>query len=216
VLFQFDQHQAKYSLNDYLWKRCSIEAAAYDVTARALGTDETDCGRSRVYLIPSSLNTGEIARILREGYDVAQLNDGIQALLDQLQLDFLFIDTHPGVNEETLLSIAISDVLVLMMRPDNQDFQGTAVTVELARRLDVPEMFFVLNKVPVGTDVEALRQQVERTFRSTVAAMLPLNAEVARLGSGGIFSNQYPDHPYSQQLRQVVRRLLPGAVQKEV
>jgi hypothetical protein len=46
--------------------------------------------------------------------------------------------------------------------------------------------------------------------------MLPLNAEVARLGSGGIFSNQYPDHPYSQQLRQVVRRLLPGAVQKEV
>ena len=31
-----------------------------------------------MFLIPSSLRTGEIARILREGYDVALLNDGLQ------------------------------------------------------------------------------------------------------------------------------------------
>jgi septum site-determining protein MinD len=208
VLFEFDQKQATRSLNDYLWKRCKIEEAAYDVSSKVLGKDLTKEDRSRIYLIPSSLNTGEIARILREGYDVAQLNDGIQDLLQRLELDYLFIDTHPGVNEETLLSIAISDVLVLMMRPDNQDFQGTAVTVELARRLEVPEMFFVVNKVPAGVDYEALREQVESAFRAPVAAMLPLNAEVARLGSGGIFSNQYPHHPYSQALWQVARRLL--------
>ena len=39
------------------------------------------------------------------------------------------------MNEETLLSIAISDVFVLVLRPDHQDFQGTAVTVEVARKL---------------------------------------------------------------------------------
>ena len=62
------------------------------------------------------------------------------------------IDTHPGVNEETLLSIAISDLLLLVMRPDNQDFQGTAVTAELARRLEVKQMLLLVNKVPPSMD----------------------------------------------------------------
>jgi MinD-like ATPase involved in chromosome partitioning or flagellar assembly len=208
VLFNFDQDRAKRSLNDYLWKKCTIEEAAYDVSATVLPELQPHSDRPRVYLIPSSLNTGEIARILREGYDVAQLNDGIQELLQRLKLDYLFIDTHPGVNEETLLSIAISDVLVLMMRPDNQDFQGTAVTVELARRLEVPEMLIVLNKVPTGTDTESLRRDVESAFRAEVGAILPLSAEVARLASGGIFSTRFPDHPVSLELRQLAKRLV--------
>ena len=31
VLFNFDQQQAAHSLNDFLYKRCSIEKAAYDM-----------------------------------------------------------------------------------------------------------------------------------------------------------------------------------------
>ena len=68
--------------------------------------------------------------------------------LTDLKLDVLMIDTHPGLNEETLLSIAISDVLVIIMRPDQQDYQGTGVTVEVARKLGVPAMYLVVNKVP--------------------------------------------------------------------
>jgi len=41
-------------------------------------------------------------------------------LVKALALDYLFIDTHPGVNEETLLSIAISDKLFVVLRPDHQ------------------------------------------------------------------------------------------------
>ncbi len=208
VLFNFDQQHAAHSLNDFLHKRCPIEKAAYDVTAQAFAPTTAQDSRTRVFLIPSSLNSGEIAHILREGYDVALLNDGIQALIDRLQLDYLFIDTHPGVNEETLLSIAISDALVLLMRPDNQDLQGTAVTVELARRLEVPEMFFVINKVPPETDLNALRRQIETTFRAPVAALLPLNSEIARLGSRGVFCMRYPEHPFTHDLQAVANRLL--------
>lgn len=145
-----------YSLNDYLWNKCRIEQAAFDVTSKCIGKISSDSDSPKLFLIPSSLKTGEIARILREGYDVARLNDGFQELIRQLRLDFLFIDTHPGVNEETLLSIAISDALILLVRPDQQDFQGTAVAVELARKLDVPELFVVVNKVPAGMDPAVL------------------------------------------------------------
>ncbi len=66
--------------------------------------------------MPSSIKTGEIARILKEKYDVEDLNRGFVDLCRGLELDYLLIDTHPGVNEETLLSIAISDALLLILR----------------------------------------------------------------------------------------------------
>jgi MinD-like ATPase involved in chromosome partitioning or flagellar assembly len=210
VLFRLHEGEFRRSLNDYLWGKCRIEEAAMDVTARAIGDVQEDSERPRLFLIPSSLKTGEIARILREGYDVGRLNDGLRDLLKRLRLDFLFIDTHPGVNEETLLSIAVSDLLVLIVRPDQQDFQGTAVAVELARKLKVPEMFILINKVPPGMDVDALSEQVGKMFQTEVAAALPMSTEMVRTASGDIFCNRYPDHPLTQILRAVAQRITGG------
>lgn len=190
VLFGMDDSQMANSLNDYLWGKCSIKDTAHDVTER-LGADSP----GKVYLIPSSIKTGEIARILREGYDVGLLNDGFQDLIEDLDLDFLLIDTHPGINEETLLSIAISDVLGLIMRPDQQDFQGTSVTVEVARKLGVPEMYLVINKAPEVLDFGKLKTDVEKLYNCDVAVILPHSDEMMMLGSAGIFSVQHPDHP---------------------
>lgn len=210
VVFGFDQSLAKHSLNDYLWGRCDIEQAAYDITASCIGEVAEDGLGPRLFLIPSSLNSGEIARILREGYDVGLLNDGLRDVVSRLQLDYLLIDTHPGVNEETLLSIALSDTLVLILRPDKQDFQGTAVTVELARRLEVPELLVVVNKVPDGTDADLIREQVEKTYGAEVVTLLPLNMEMSRLGSGGLFVNRFPSHPFTQGLQQLAKRVIEG------
>lgn len=208
VIFQLPESRIVRALNDYLWERCPIEEAAYDVTESAIGTAEPDAERPRIFLIPSSIKTGEISKILRDGYDVGKLNDGFQRLLEDLRLDYLFIDTHPGVNEETLLSIAISDILLLVMRPDSQDFQGTAVTAELARRLDIPTILMVVNKVPPGMDTVQLREKVETTYQAEVAALLPMNFEIVRLASSGIFVNRFPDHPMTLALQQVAARIM--------
>lgn len=212
VLFRLDENVMKNSLNDYLWGKCAVEDAAYDVTERCVGDIQVDSDCPRLFLIPSSLRAGEIARILREGYDVARLNDGFQDLIRRLRLDFLFIDTHPGVNEETLLSIAVSDTLVLIVRPDQQDFQGTAVTVELARKLEVPEVFMIVNKVPAGMDPVALSRHVESLFEADVQAVLPLSVEMARNASGDIFCNRYPSHPLTEELKTVVERIVGQTV----
>ncbi len=207
VIFAIDHDKLTYALNDYLWGRCKIEEAACDVTS-CIATGQPLPARTQLYLIPSSVKTGEIARVLREGYDVGLLNDGIQALTRQLDLDYLFIDTHPGVNEETLLSIAISDQFVLIMRPDNQDFQGTAVTVEIARRLDVQDILLIVNKVPHSLNQDALRQQIERAYHLPIVGLLPLNAEMASLASSGLFSQRFTDHPLTQELKSIASRLL--------
>jgi MinD-like ATPase involved in chromosome partitioning or flagellar assembly len=208
VLFGLREEAMEHTLNDFLWGRCRIEQAAHDVTPPVGPGEEPAEAPGAVLLIPSSARAGEIARVLREGYDVGLLTDGFRALVRELGLDYLFIDTHPGVNEETLLSIALSDTLLLIMRPDSQDFQGTAVTVELARRLEVDDLRVLVNKVPPGMDVELLRGQVEAGFNAPVIGLLPLDHDIARLGSAGVFAARYPLHPLTRGLRQVASQLL--------
>ena len=201
VIFGMDEQQIDKALNDYLWGLCSIEEAAYDVSTKI---GDVTLMSGSIYLIPSSIRAGEIARVLREGYDVGLLNDGFQALIEKLELDYLFIDTHPGLNEETLLSVAISDVLIIILRPDQQDFQGTAVTVDVARKLEVPHLYLVINKALTSYDFDALRKRVEEIYDSQVAAIIPLSEDVARLQSADIFSLRFPDHPVSQAIMEIV------------
>ncbi len=210
VLFGLEEDEMVNTLNDYLWGKCEIEDAAYDVTASLGGTD----GRlvvvphEQLFLIPSSIKAGEIARVIREGYDVGLLNDGFHDLIEALELDVLLIDTHPGLNEETLLSIAISDALAIIMRPDQQDFQGTGVTVEVARKLDVPRMVLVVNKVPQVFDTEDVKERVEEMYNCEVAAVIPHSDEMMALASGGVFVLHYPDNPIAQTIKNLAQRLI--------
>jgi MinD-like ATPase involved in chromosome partitioning or flagellar assembly len=208
VLFGFNEEKIKYSLNDYLWGRCDIQDTAHDVSDTLVSTqDKTSEIKGKLFLIPSSIKAGEIARVLREGYDVVRLNEGFQELIRCLNLDYLFIDTHPGLNEETLLSIGISNILIVVLRPDSQDFQGTAVTVDVARRLQVPKMMLVVNKALPSFDFADLRQQMETAYKAPVAAILPLSEEMMQLGSKGVFCLHYPQHQISHKIQTIVEQI---------
>ncbi|MGG6238975.1 MinD/ParA family ATP-binding protein [Nodosilinea sp. AN01ver1] len=208
VLFGLDEEDFTHSLNDYLWDKCSAKDAAYDVTSHVVTASGTPADISgTVYLVPSSLKAGEIAKILREGYDVGLLNDGFHDLIDQLNLDYLFIDTHPGLNEETLLSIAISDRMVIILRPDRQDFLGTAVTLEVAQKLDVPDITLLVNKAPDIYPRATLIDKVQTQYGVPVGGLFYENDEMLQLASGGIFWLHHPDHAFSQEVHTVARQL---------
>ena len=203
ILFGLDDKQITRALNDYLYGQCEIAQTAYHITP-----PEVAATGGHVYLIPSSLKAGEIARVLKEGYEVEKLNTGFDELLEKLDLDYLFIDTHPGMNEETLLSIAISDVLILILRPDKQDFLGSAVTIEVARRLGVPRLMLVVNKALASMDLAALRKDVERSFSAELGGILLLSEDMLRLGSSGIFSLKFPDHPFTKGVQELARKIV--------
>ena len=208
VLFDVDIEKISHTLNDYLWGKCSIEEAAVDVSPfLLLQNGKSAVAPGSVYLIPSSNKAGEIARVLREGYDVGVLNDGFRDLIKGLKLDFMFIDTHPGLNEETLLSIAVSDILIVILRPDKQDFQGTAVTVEVARKLQVPNLILVVNKILLDFDFEDVKRQVESAYQATVVGLLPLSLDMIRLASAGIFYLKNPDHSISKEIDKIAAQI---------
>ena len=204
----FGQHGAELpkTLNDYLWGRSTIAEAAYDVTPQSRSAPGKMEGI--IFLIPSSARASEITRVLREGYDARTLVRGLRELIDQLKLDVLMIDTHPGINEETLLSIAISHTLAVVMRPDSQDYEGTGITIEVARQLEVPNLMLVVNKAPAVLDHSSLQAQVEQTYNCPVAAVLPHSDDLMTLASDGLFVNCFPVHPVTALYQQVADRFM--------
>ena len=178
VPFGLDAKKISHTLNDYLWGRCSIDSATYDVsyvfTGSKKGWFNRNQSKGKIFLIPSSIKTGEISKILREGYDARLLNDGFRNLIKHLKLDY----------------------------------QGTAVTVDVARKLDVPKMLLIVNKALSSLNQQTLQQQIQTSYKVPVAGILPVCEEMFHLASSDIFCLRYPEHPWTKTVEQISRCLV--------
>ena len=84
VIFGFDQDQAMaHSLNDYLWGDCELRGRG----PRRHPDRQTASSPGGVWLVPSSMRPGDIARVMQQGYDVNRLNGGFRKLASELSLD---------------------------------------------------------------------------------------------------------------------------------
>jgi MinD-like ATPase involved in chromosome partitioning or flagellar assembly len=203
ILFGLDESEIDQALDDYLAGRCSIEEAIYDV-GRRIGDGEIMSAGGSLYLIPSCIHISEVERILREECDVCSLNDAFEAFIGTCDLDYLFVDAPAGLGARALISVAISDLLLILLRPDQQDFQGTAVVTGIARGLGIPHRQLVINMAFPSQNADELKRQVEQAYRSPVAAVLPFSQDMVWLASADVFCLCYPDSPYSHRIQQIV------------
>jgi septum site-determining protein MinD len=203
LLFGFDTNRMPYTLSDFFFNRCGLEEAAYNLK----GLAELENIDGTIFLLPSRMTVDAIMQVVAEGYDVGKLDDQLNKLIDELKLDLLLIDTHPGFNEETLLTIAISDTLMIVLRSDKQDYHGTAVLVEVAGRMAVPRVHMLANKVVGHIDRDDIVQKIKQGYGYDVIGILPFAEEMARLGSDGIFAVRYPTHPLSKELQVIAQRI---------
>jgi len=203
VLFGLRADDITISLNDYLWGRVSITETARPVYESTTG--------GTVYLIPASMKTNEILQVLRQGYDIRRLTEALAELTETLGLDAIFIDTHPGLNEETLFALAISTAVIVVLRPDQQDYEGTGIAVEVARSLEVPRLMLILNKAPTTLDTASVTASLERTFKCEVAAVLPHSDRMMELGSDEVFAKKFPTDQITLALDAIVESLLRDA-----
>ena len=179
VLFEMDEDDQQFTLNDYIWQRCEITEAVYDVTDK-LG----EAVDGKLYLIPSSIKTSEIARLLRDdNYNPSRITEAFEEISNALDLDVLLIDTHPGINDETAFSMALSDVVGLLLRPDFQDYQGTSVALEIAKRFEVPRIELIVNRTPALFSLDVVKAKVEEAYETKVAAVMPHSDELMALAS---------------------------------
>jgi MinD-like ATPase involved in chromosome partitioning or flagellar assembly len=209
VLFGLDETKMGKTINDFLHGTATIREIGFPIGENTGGAEgRAKLAGQNLWLFPSSIRGREISQILREGVDFNKLNEGLQTTISEFDLDYLFIDTHPGLNEETLLSIATSDILIIILRPDNQDLQGTSVTIDIARSLDVPHLMLMVNKALPKYDFAQIKKEIEAKFNAPVSGVLPLTFDLADNASNDLFSLRYPDHEWSKSLRGVADAIL--------
>ncbi len=202
VIFGQGRKKLKYTLNDYLRGECDIGQTCMDMTK------ELGIKNGKLYLIPSSMTATDITRILREGYEVSDLRNGFTEVLKQKDLDYLIIDTHPGLDRETLLSMATADYLFVVARIDEQDLLGTAATLSVARKLQVPDIRIVINKKPSIYEDKAIIKEVESKFKARIATIIPLLPILIEAGSRYIVSLRHPDNEFTKCMNDLYKVMI--------
>jgi len=186
------------TFNDYLWKKSEALKMAHDVTTR-LGTP-TD---GKLYLVPASTQVPDIIKMLRTTMSIERYTEALNILGKELALDILLVDTRAGLSENTLMAIAVSNSLLLVLHPDPQDFQGTAVTVDVARKLAVPSIQLVLNDSSESLNAAEVSQQLEQSYHCGGGFVLSHTEELAALASSQPFVLAYPDHPLTAKIKEI-------------
>lgn len=205
ILFGLTSDDITKTLNNFVWGECDIEDTAHDITDK-LG-DGVD---GKLFIIPSSMQASHIARILRDGYDEKKIQDALQQPGQALALDILIVDTHPGFNDTNLLIVALSDTLGVILRPDQQDYQGTSVTMQIAHKLEIPDIKLIVNKSPALFNPDMVRTKVEEAYSTNVAALLQHSDELMALAGNGIFALENPNDPFTEQIKQTALALAKG------
>jgi MinD-like ATPase involved in chromosome partitioning or flagellar assembly len=190
------------TLNDYLWDKCDILSTVQDVTSRLVPT-----ASGKLFVIPASNKISDIMQIIRTPLNIDRYMSGLEKLATELNLDILLVDTPSGLNEDTLQAIAVSNVVVLVLHPDKHDFQGTAVTVDMIRRLQVPAIHLVLNDVPDNLNAEDVRLQLEQTYQCGGGFVLNHSEELMTLASSQPFVLCHPQHPLTARIKELADQL---------
>lgn len=203
VLLGLSEPELGCTLTDFLLGGCEIEEAVHDLDHRL-----PEGSTGSLAIVPSRLTTQAISALVGGGYDAGLLDEGLRILVEKLSPDVMILDTQAGMNNETMVALSAADTVVLLLRPDEQDYQGAPVAAEAARRMTAPHTIMLLNMVARADDAEQVRATAESVYGCGVAAVLPHSPKVAELASRGVFVLEYPDHPHTEQLRQLADRLL--------
>jgi MinD-like ATPase involved in chromosome partitioning or flagellar assembly len=149
---------------------------------------------------------GEIGRLWyaylsAEDFSLQGLADALLDFGEAFNLDFVLIEDPAGLERRALALFALAELLIVILALHPEDYQGTAVLIDVARRIDVPEIAVVVNFVPDEYDREVLRREIATNYGCEVAAILPREEAILPLG---LIAARLPGHPVSNAINVLV------------
>ena len=201
-IFGLPEATIAFTLADSMAGRCRVEQAAYEVTPPAV-----QGAGGGIFLAPLNIEPEWTPRAQRKGMDLERLGDTLRDLIQTLALDYLLTDSGSGINELSLTALATSDIAVFVLRLDKHDYQGTAVTIDLARKLEVPRLLLIVNMAAESFDHAEVRARVAETYGCEVAGVLPYSDQMMARTEAGLFVLDYPVHQLTAELCKTVSQI---------
>jgi MinD-like ATPase involved in chromosome partitioning or flagellar assembly len=202
LIFGLPEAAMAFTLADSMAGRCRAAQAAHEVTPQAVQR-----AGGGVFLAPLNIEPGWALRTLRKEIDLNRLGDTLRDLTQTLALDYLLTDSGSGINELSLTALAASDTAVFVLRLDKHDYQGTAVTIDLARKLEVPRLLLIVNMASTSFDRVEVRSKVAETYGCEVAGVLPYAYQMIGHEAPDLFVLDYPAHQLTADLGKIADQM---------
>lgn len=133
-----------------------------------------------------------------------------------LKIDYIIFDTSPGIHYSSINALAASDKIVLVLKIDEFDLEGTKNLIQgiydvLGRKTGI-----LLNKVLTtsttqvktgANEEERIIKNLAKTFNRPILGVIPCYCEVLRNGGKSIFALEKQNHPFSRMLVEVIEEL---------
>lgn len=133
-------------------------------------------------------------------------------LINDLAVDYVLIDTSPGLSYASINAVTASDLVLVVSTWDASDITGTQGMINELYKLLEKRTIVIMNKIPeqliMGEEMrKRLTNQFKRAFNLPVVDLLPCYCDVLRQDRATIMALDKPDHPFSKGLKEVVGKL---------
>jgi septum site-determining protein MinD len=203
VLFGLKKGDVKATLTDIFLGDATPNDVIIDLTPRFPKL------KGGLFFCPASNKVEDMLRLLKAGLEVSLFQDTLQKVGEQCNLDYIIVDTHPGVENDTVLAMGCCDALVLVSRVDQQDLFGTAVMVLLAETFEKPT-FLTLNMVPPGVrikDAMKVGKELAALFKSQFLQAFEFQMDVINNLSRSVFVIDNPDSSFAHKISEAAETL---------
>lgn len=134
-----------------------------------------------------------------------------RTILDDLEYDLLILDTSPGVQYSSVNAVVASDQVILVMKGDEFDLEGTR---ELVRGVYEPlgrKARLIINKIPLKEVGRKLADEtvshIEESLNLEILGILPCDCMLMFEGGKHLFVIENKEHPFSKSIEEIAERI---------
>jgi MinD-like ATPase involved in chromosome partitioning or flagellar assembly len=201
---------SEYWLNDYLNGACEINKVLADYSSQ--------CKCNGTMLVGLANPTAEALRDMSakdrkwEMRALGRLLSLKNTLLNDMELDYLIFDTSPGLQYSSINAIVSADVVLVVSTIDASDVEGTKRMTHELYDLFEKKTAILMNKVPIeflstSVEREGVYKRFENTHTLPVLKVIPCYCDVLRAGGTKIFARDFPNHPFTKHVEEVVPKI---------
>ncbi len=217
-LSMYFRKQPSICMNDLLKGETDISKVLVDVSSELGVTGKLYLGLSS----PRKEDIAEIELKHEQKWQLAAIRRVLAAknqLFDNYKIDYLLLDTSPGIRYWSINTLAMADYLFLVMKNSDMDIDGTKkMTSDIYDALTKfgSKYFIILNKVAgaspeKGLNLEAdkmdYEEELEKEIGTKVVGSIPCFCDIQFSRHEFLFSVKKPEHPFSRKLVELAENI---------
>jgi MinD-like ATPase involved in chromosome partitioning or flagellar assembly len=206
----FQKNSSEYWLNDYLNGACEIDRVLIDLYNPHDGNGK--------FLVGLADPTTEAIREMSakdrkwEMRALGRLLSLKHSLLNDMHLDFLILDTSPGLQYSSINAIVSADGVLVVTSIDRSDIKGTQRMIQELYELFDKKAGIILNKVPIEilsseTEKKKFFKRFTELHNLPIVGAIPCFCDVLRAGGTCIFAKEKPEHPFTDALEKIAKKV---------